>query len=95
LIATSQLPDLTLAMAPTGAALWRSLHAYQIFGANTNIGKTVLATVLYKASQTRYPERNHWFLKPVSTGPEAEADDGYSIFSGGLNFQFCYGIFIY
>lgn len=62
-------------MAPTGAALWRSLHAYQVFGANTDIGKTVISTLIYKASQVQHPERNHWFLKPVSTGPEAEADD--------------------
>lgn len=64
-------------MAPTGAALWRSLHAYQVFGANTNIGKTVISTLLCKASQVHYPERNVWFLKPVSTGPEADADDRY------------------
>lgn len=65
-------------MAPTGAGLWRSLHAYQVFGANTNIGKTVLSTVLLTASQAQYPERNHWYLKPVSTGPDVDADDRYA-----------------
>ncbi|KAK2762338.1 hypothetical protein FQN54_001348 [Arachnomyces sp. PD_36] len=78
-------------MAPAGAALWRSLHAYQVFGANTNIGKTVISTLLYKASQSRHSERNHWFLKPVSTGPQAEADDSHiSRFAKGVSVKCLY-----
>ncbi|GKT92474.1 adenosylmethionine-8-amino-7-oxononanoate aminotransferase [Colletotrichum tofieldiae] len=64
-------------MAPTGALLWRSLKAYQIYGANTDVGKTVFASVLCNAARNFWPHEKTAFLKPVSTGPPAEADDGH------------------
>ncbi|EFQ26792.1 dethiobiotin synthase [Colletotrichum graminicola M1.001] len=64
-------------MAPVGALLWRSLRTYQIYGANTDVGKTVFASVLCNAARTFWPREKTAFLKPVSTGPAAEADDGH------------------
>ncbi|KAK2045228.1 dethiobiotin synthase [Colletotrichum somersetense] len=64
-------------MAPVGALLWRSLRTYQIYGANTDVGKTVFASVLCNAARTFWPGEKTAFLKPVSTGPPAEADDGH------------------
>ncbi|CZR61489.1 related to onanonoxo-7-onima-8-eninoihtemlysoneda [Phialocephala subalpina] len=57
------------------SSLWRSLPAYQIYGANTNVGKTIMSTILLKAHARKYPSQNTWYLKPVSTGPLEEADD--------------------
>lgn len=62
-------------MAPVGALLWRSLRAYQIYGANTDVGKTVFASVLCNAARKLWPKEQTAFLKPVSTGPASEADD--------------------
>ncbi|KAI8306585.1 Bifunctional dethiobiotin synthetase/7 8-diamino-pelargonic acid aminotransferase [Colletotrichum sp. SAR11_59] len=63
-------------MAPVGALLWRSLRAYQIYGANTDVGKTVFSSVLCNAARKHWPHEQTAFLKPVSTGPASEADDG-------------------
>lgn len=60
-------------MAPVGALLWRALSAHQVYGANTNVGKTIVSTVLCSAVQRQ--NRPVAFLKPVSTGPLEEADD--------------------
>ncbi|KAH8906424.1 PLP-dependent transferase [Coniochaeta sp. PMI_546] len=60
-----------------GSVLWRSLRVYQIYGANTEVGKTVFSTVLCKAARRHWPREKTAFLKPVSTGPLDEADDGH------------------
>ena len=60
-------------MAPVGAALWRTLRAHQVYGANTNVGKTIVSTILCNAVQRQ--RKKAAFLKPVSTGPLDEADD--------------------
>ncbi|KAJ5595401.1 uncharacterized protein N7459_001609 [Penicillium hispanicum] len=60
-------------MAPVGAGLWRSLRAHQVYGANTDVGKTIVSTVLCNAVQQR--KQRAAFLKPVSTGALDEADD--------------------
>ncbi|KAI9731093.1 MAG: hypothetical protein M1818_007950 [Claussenomyces sp. TS43310] len=57
---------------PGGSLLYRNLLTYQLYGANTDVGKTVWATILCKAF-SRF--RQTWYLKPVSTGPGDEADD--------------------
>ncbi|KAJ0425274.1 pyridoxal phosphate-dependent transferase [Aspergillus carlsbadensis] len=62
-------------MAPVGAALWRSLRAHQVYGANTDVGKTIVSTILCNAVSRRKSEEKSAFLKPVSTGPLDEADD--------------------
>lgn len=62
-------------MAPAGALLRRSLKAYQVYGANTDVGKTIFTTLLCKACQKFRPGEDVSFLKPVSTGPQEEADD--------------------
>ena len=65
----------TPTMVESTASLWRSLRAYQIYGANTDVGKTVMSTILCKSFARRNPKDRIWYLKPVSTGPESEADD--------------------
>ncbi|KAJ5092445.1 hypothetical protein NUU61_007315 [Penicillium alfredii] len=60
-------------MAPVGAALWRSLRAHQVYGANTDVGKTIVSTVLCNAIQRQ--NQKAAFLKPVSTGALDDADD--------------------
>ncbi|KAJ9218851.1 hypothetical protein DTO027B5_8972 [Paecilomyces variotii] len=61
-------------MAPVGGALWRQLCAHQVYGANTNVGKTVVSTVLCNGALRHPSGRKVGFLKPVSTGPLDEAD---------------------
>ncbi|KAL4995829.1 pyridoxal phosphate-dependent transferase [Aspergillus recurvatus] len=62
-------------MAPVGAALWRSLRAHQVYGANTDVGKTIVSTILCNAVNRLKTQGKSAFLKPVSTGPLDEADD--------------------
>ncbi|KAL6236719.1 hypothetical protein BDW75DRAFT_104400 [Aspergillus navahoensis] len=62
-------------MAPVGAALWRSLRAHQVYGANTDVGKTIVSTILCSAVNRLKTQGKSAFLKPVSTGPLDEADD--------------------
>lgn len=65
--------------------LWRDLKAWQVYGANTNAGKTIVSTVLCKALQRRAPTNGVLYLKPVSTGPQDEADDRHiSRFAPGV-----------
>lgn len=53
--------------------LWKGLRALQIFGANTDVGKTVVSATLCKALARRGTRVQ--YLKPISTGPDSEADD--------------------
>ncbi|KAL2427111.1 Bifunctional dethiobiotin synthetase/adenosylmethionine-8-amino-7-oxononanoate aminotransferase [Exophiala dermatitidis] len=55
--------------------LWRDLKAWQVYGANTDVGKTIVSTILCRALQRRASPNGLLYLKPVSTGPQAEADD--------------------
>ncbi|KAI5119005.1 hypothetical protein M0805_004415 [Coniferiporia weirii] len=55
--------------------LYKNVRIHQIFGANTDVGKTILTTALALASASR--GRLVRYLKPVSTGPLEEADDGF------------------
>ncbi|XWX01772.1 hypothetical protein V2A60_009801 [Cordyceps javanica] len=76
--------------SPLAALLWRSLRVYQVFGANTEVGKTVFTTLLCKSAKRNWQEENVSFLKPVSTGPLNEADDQLSqnhikTFTTGIN----------
>lgn len=48
-----------------------------MYGANTDVGKTILSTVLCKALGRRTSAKGLLYLKPVSTGPQSEADDRY------------------
>lgn len=63
------------------ALLYKHLRIHQIFGANTDVGKTVLTTALVRASAAR--GKSVFYLKPVSTGPSQDADDVFvTRFSG-------------
>lgn len=63
------------AMRQAGAALWPKLRALQVYGANTGVGKTIFSSILCRAFQKRSPKV--YYLKPISTGPQNEADDQY------------------
>ncbi|CAI6299495.1 unnamed protein product [Periconia digitata] len=81
-------------MSRVPTALWKNLIAVQVYGANTGVGKTVFSTLLgshfsRKIAKTKWDLR---YIKPVSTGPIDEADDGYFSRYTGANadtlFQF-------
>lgn len=55
------------------STLFRHFRVHQVFGANTNVGKTILTTALVRASAQR--GKDVFYLKPVSTGPLEDADD--------------------
>lgn len=59
---------------PVGGLLWPSLRALQVWGANTDVGKTVLSTILCLGAGHRRPREGVYYLKPVSTGPYSDAD---------------------
>jgi len=52
--------------------LFKHLRVHQVFGANTDVGKTLITTALVRASART---TNVFYLKPVSTGSMADADD--------------------
>ncbi|KAG6889742.1 hypothetical protein C0995_015040 [Termitomyces sp. Mi166 len=54
--------------------LFRHLRVHHIFGANTDVGKTVLTTALVRASARTVPV---YYLKPVSTGHQDHADTAH------------------
>lgn len=62
------------------ALLYRNLRIHQIFGANTDVGKTIFTTALVRAST--HGGHDVLYLKPVSTGDIRDADDlyGYVVF---------------
>ncbi|KAI5456444.1 hypothetical protein BGZ63DRAFT_409132 [Mariannaea sp. PMI_226] len=62
-------------MPPVGAQLWRALRVHQVYGANTEVGKTILTTVLCNSAAKNWTGEQVSYLKPVSTGPQNEADD--------------------
>ncbi|KAI1146077.1 bifunctional dethiobiotin synthetase/adenosylmethionine-8-amino-7-oxononanoate aminotransferase [Nemania diffusa] len=64
-------------MSPIGPILWRNLRVYKIYGANTDVGKTVVTSILCNASTRIWKDEATAYLKPVSTGPEDEADDNH------------------
>lgn len=55
--------------------LWRDLKVWQVYGANTDVGKTIISTLLCKALAQKAPQNGLLYLKPVSTGPDNEADN--------------------
>jgi dethiobiotin synthetase/adenosylmethionine--8-amino-7-oxononanoate aminotransferase len=64
-------------MSRVPSGLWQNLIALQVYGANTNVGKTVFSTLL-GAHFVRKGGRRKWslhYIKPVSTGPMEDADD--------------------
>ncbi|KDQ59029.1 hypothetical protein JAAARDRAFT_127738 [Jaapia argillacea MUCL 33604] len=53
--------------------LFKNLRIHQVFGANTDVGKTIFTTALVRASASI--QDAVFYLKPVSTGPMQDADD--------------------
>lgn len=63
-------------MAPfLGSQLSRSLRSFQVYGANTDVGKTIFSTILCNAFRKQRKDEKVWYLKPVSTGAFEDADD--------------------
>ncbi|KAI0292151.1 onanonoxo-7-onima-8-eninoihtemlysoneda [Russula brevipes] len=54
-------------------ANYDSFRVHQVFGANTDVGKTILTSGLVRASAAK--KNRVFYLKPVSTGPMQDADD--------------------
>lgn len=75
---------------PVGAVLWPSLRALQIWGANTDVGKTVFSTVLCRTAHARRPREGVHYLKPVSTGPEGDSDSKHvrNVIAKFVTYQF-------
>jgi len=61
-------------MSPIGSGLWRHFRTYQVFGANTDAGKTIFSTIITRAVRSVSPTEKLWYLKPVSTGAADDAD---------------------
>ncbi|OAX34493.1 onanonoxo-7-onima-8-eninoihtemlysoneda [Rhizopogon vinicolor AM-OR11-026] len=53
--------------------LYKHLRIHQVFGANTDVGKTIITTALIRASLLN--NNRVFYLKPVSTGAPQDADD--------------------
>ncbi|KAG1500891.1 hypothetical protein G6F54_003409 [Rhizopus delemar] len=55
----------------------RTFQAYQIFAANTNVGKTIFATGLCRAAAlaAKKSHRDVFYLKPVQTGYPVDSDE--------------------
>lgn len=67
------LPLRASAASQPTMVLYRNFRIHQVFGANTDVGKTVFSAVLTLASIAA--GRSTFYLKPVSTGPLTDADD--------------------
>ncbi|KAF2862148.1 putative bifunctional diaminopelargonate synthase [Piedraia hortae CBS 480.64] len=52
--------------------LYPHLRLLQIWGSNTNVGKTLLSSIL--ARSFRHHLKRTRYLKPISTGPDSESD---------------------
>lgn len=70
----------TTRMSRVPAGLWKKFIAVQIYGANTDVGKTVFSTLLglrFKNGLSRLGWKNFQvqYIKPVSTGPSSDRDD--------------------
>ncbi|KAF9243545.1 pyridoxal phosphate-dependent transferase [Melanogaster broomeanus] len=63
--------------------LYRQLRIHQIFGANTDVGKTTICAALVRASALK--NHNVFYLKPVSTGAPQDADDQHIKRYAGLH----------
>lgn len=63
-------------MQRVGAVLWPHFPCLQVYGANTNVGKTIVSTLLCHAWSKK---RKTFYLKPVSTGALEEADNRYEL----------------
>ena len=66
------------------------MRALQVWGANTDVGKTVLSTILCLGAVQKRPREGVYYLKPVSTGPSSDSDtnhvrNAYSRLHGNAN----------
>jgi bifunctional dethiobiotin synthetase / adenosylmethionine---8-amino-7-oxononanoate aminotransferase len=59
------------------SSLFKHLRIHQVFGANTDVGKTIITSALVRASASK--NRKVFYLKPVRTGPDADDEFGVVI----------------
>ncbi|KAF1928024.1 PLP-dependent transferase [Didymella exigua CBS 183.55] len=67
-------------MSKVPAGLWKKFIAVQVYGANTDVGKTVFSSLLGKRFKFGQVNSKKWqvqYIKPVSTGPQSDRDDAY------------------
>ncbi|KIW03198.1 dethiobiotin synthase [Verruconis gallopava] len=65
-------------MQRIGSTLYNNLPVVQVYGANTNVGKTIVSTLLCRSfEKDKKVKSNVHYIKPVSTGPLSEADDSH------------------
>lgn len=74
-----QCPMSVLRFSNSITMLWRDLKVLQVYGANTEVGKSIVSTLLCKAFKRKSPTSGVLYLKPVSTGPLEDADTKYVI----------------
>lgn len=55
-----------------GSLLWDKVHPFQVFGANTGVGKTVISSALLKSKSLG--KGKPLYIKPVSTGAKSDDD---------------------
>ncbi|KAI7852566.1 hypothetical protein BDC45DRAFT_443690 [Circinella umbellata] len=71
----------------------RAFQAYQIFAANTDVGKTILATGLCRAAALLAKQKNRdvYYLKPVQTGYPVDSDERHvKTYSTGVHTETLY-----
>lgn len=64
-------------MSAIKAFLSPKLRAFQIYGANTEVGKTIFSTALCRQAAKRLDSKSNSgvnYIKPVSTGEFQDAD---------------------
>jgi dethiobiotin synthetase/adenosylmethionine--8-amino-7-oxononanoate aminotransferase len=75
-------------MSRLRGGLWKRYIAVQIYGANTDVGKTVFSTLLglgFKNGLMKQPWKfKIQYIKPVSTGPANDRDDRSVRFSDSV-----------
>ena len=70
----TQRQSLPKSMQRISSVIFPSLHALQVYGANTDVGKTIVSTILCKALRERR-QCSVGYLKPVSTGSIEDVDE--------------------
>ncbi|KAJ3579137.1 hypothetical protein NPX13_g1418 [Xylaria arbuscula] len=74
-------------MSPIGSLLWRHSRVVQVYGSNTDVGKTVITSILCNATRKIWKDEKTAYLKPISTGPRDEADQNHiARFTTGVSY---------
>jgi len=55
------------------SGLYHGIRAFQVFGAGTNVGKTLVSAALVRAADAQ--NLKPIYIKPIGTGPADESDE--------------------